>query len=134
MLGCYQDVTIWNRYRDHDNKNESDRFYCHVIPVKCKYKVTQQEGTASRLHTVIIPQTERYKPYSEWKNLPGTEQAFYFTLNIGDIVALGAHEKEMEASSETKMKLDLMPNCFNITLIQENATSGFGRHYRIEGD
>lgn len=134
MMGCYDTVTVWN---EHNNA-----FYRHVIPVKCKWKsklVRTVSGTTANVADVIvvvIPFTDLYKPFSEWKLLSEDDKKQYFTFNKGDIMALGAITVDitgMKPYTKSEIRQMFSPNSLAIKVIQDNTTNANGKHFRIEG-
>jgi hypothetical protein len=60
----------------------------------------------------------------------------YYTLNIGDIIALGVHEIEITGETPftlTDVRKVLEPNIFTIQSVQDNTRSRAGKHWKVEG-
>lgn len=139
MLGCNDDVTVWNKYR-MDGK---DVFYRHIIPVKCRWagniarEVSGNTANISGSFIVIIPFTDMYRPFGEWKALSESDKVLYFTVQNGDIAALGGihtditNEKPYTANEVKDM---YMPDAFIVRAFPDNTRSQLGKHIRIEGN
>lgn len=137
MLGNSQTVTIWNRFKNPDDILSPEMFIRHILPVKCRYK-TKINRTVDRdgvkianSQRVIIPETLLYRPPNVWLGYPD-----FFTLQVGDVVALGESDKDITGQSPFTMSEAieaLRPNVFIIASIQDNTMVAQGRHYAIEG-
>jgi len=75
MLACNQTITVWNKWRDPDDKQSPEVYYRHVLPVLCKYDTTVirlivSDGVVIKnTQEVIIPLCELYKHPAEWNRL-----------------------------------------------------------------
>jgi len=140
MLGCNSDVTVWNKWRDPASGR--DVFIRHVLPVKCKFKsnigrsVTGNTANVASSFAAVVPWTEDYRPESVWKGMDEVCRGRYFTIQKGDIMALGTHETEItgvKPYTESMVKAGLLPDVFSVKAYAENARSARGRHIRVEG-
>jgi len=142
-------ITIWNRYRDSETRREI--WYRYVLPTLCKYKTkivravnnagaAKQTAQITNSQMVQIPfSSDIESMYNEprcWQIQSDTERRVTFTLQPGDLVALGEHS--IEISGETPHRLadvraELGEHCFEIKSVQDNTRSRFGRHFKIEG-
>ena len=142
MNGCNQYVTVWNRLKNPDDKQAPDIFYRKILPVKCKYKtkVTRNEAEGGVIVKVmqiaVIPYTECYKEPNEWAVLDDSERSSYFTLQDGDILALGAILYDITGITpwrETDVKEKLKPDVMTIKTVHNNTRCNQGRHWKVEG-
>ena len=151
MLGCNEDITIWNRYRE-PGTNLPEIWYRHVIPVKCNYIDKIQRDLSSNVfaaagglrmmvqianyQAAIIPFTESYMDRAKWESLSEFDKQEFFTLSIEDFVALGAIDFELTGVKpfrEEDIRRACEPNIFQIKAIGFNQRRAKGPHFRIEG-
>jgi len=140
MLGCNDNVTVWNRFRNPETGK--DEWYRKVLPVKCKWKTRIERnisaGVASVANsfTLIVPQSEYCKSPQEWDALNAGEKARFFTFREGDVVAEGVHKTEItgvKPFTESEVKAMLAPNVMVIKAVQDNTRVMHGKHLRIDG-
>lgn len=140
MFGCNDMVTIWNKWRDPASKK--DIWTRRVLPVKCRFKsdiaraVTGNTASVASSFIVILPWHGDYRPASVWTGMDDICRARYFTVQKGDLVALGAHETEISGVSpytENLVKTALLPDAMTVKAYAENTRSARGRHVRVEG-
>ena len=138
MFDCTDKITIWNRLVV-DKKESWNRT---IIPVLCKYKrktirqvqgVNEGQGTKiANTQMVIIPYVDSgYVDSSAWSGLDNS-----FTMQAGDLVALGEHDVEITGVSPhrlTDVQTSLKPDCFTVSSFQDNTRSRFGKHWKVEG-
>jgi hypothetical protein len=85
---------------------------------------------------IIVPASDRYLPPNFWRGQPEENKEYYFTMDIGDLAALGEHDIEINhtgAFTLTEARELLAPNCFIIQSIKDNTRSCLGRHWKIQG-
>jgi len=142
MQGCNQYVTVWNRWRDPNDIQANDVFYRHILPVMCKYKtkvsrlVTESGVVVGNSQQVIIPVSDMYREPSEWREMDADLRRDFFTLQEGDIFALGALLFDITGVTpwrETDVRKRLKPNVFTVKVIFDNTRSRRGKHFKIEG-
>lgn len=140
IKGCFQTVTIWNKWRNHSTGK--DEFYRHVLPVPCKWKNHIQrsisDSTANIASSIIamIPYSDTYRSATEWKALDADGRSAFWTLQTGDLMALGDQSTEItgvKPYTTSDVLTALAPNVMTIKGFQDNTQSTHGRHYRVEG-
>ena len=136
MLGCNQDITVWNRKKVPElssglanSKNEI--FVRQVLPVKCKWKnYTQRsinDGTANIYNSVVII-------------IPYFDGISDLHIKEGDIAALGIYEIDITGVSPytaSEVKRLLVPNITTINSVAYNfdlSDNIKGRHLRLTGN
>ena len=144
MLGVNTRLTIWNRYRDDDNK---DAFSTFVIPYNCRYRIEKLRNISGQgdsfssniphIQVVVIPFTKiYYKAPAEWRALDLLDKKRFFTFQINDLIALGEQYVDItgiEPFREVDVKKELQPHIFNIRIVSDNTRDVHGKHWRIEG-
>jgi hypothetical protein len=124
MLGCFDTVTLWCRKKNDETGNHE--FTRTIVPVKCKWRVRENRlssesgAVVKRFANVVIPR----------------ENGYNFGGNIGDYVALGAHEVEITGEKPYRaadVKELLRPDFFQIENIRDNTNSSIGKHWKVEG-
>lgn len=137
-------ITIYNRYENATTQlvqwHKNILYNCFA-----KSTATLISGGQTTYNTdnniIRIPQSNRYKPYSEWINIPNTEQPNYFTLHQGDIIIMGEVDdvineyKDGMRSSDLISKYKELGMCLTIDAYQDN--TGVGRtcpHYFVSGE
>lgn len=138
MLGCEQKVTVWNRYRGL----EGDVFIRRIVPVGCKWKSSvgrDMSASGARVDnsfTVIMPACEEYLPPDLW-NAAGEEQRREcFTLQMGDLMALGEHEEEISGivpNTKSGFRQRFAPECFEVHTVRNFTRDMRGGHFWIGG-
>lgn len=139
MQGCKQRVTIWSRCRDGD----AEQFVRRVLPVDCKWKSSigrDMAASGARMDnsfTVIVPACAAYMAPEEWVAASMAERAGRFTVQLGDLMALGEHEREITGTApDTKsgMRQQLAPECLEVHRV-EDFSKGMvrGGYLRIGG-
>lgn len=130
-------ITLYNCCQAEDG---SETWYRHVMR-DCFYKakVARSEAdiklTAINTYTVRIPQSVRYKPYSEWKALSNEQRKEFFTISNGDIIVYGACEDIITGSGDgaaAKVLSRNKPDAFKVTAHSDN-TAAYGPHYKAGG-
>lgn len=137
-------VTIYNRYEDPTT--QLVKWYRHTLN-NCFLKTTSTivSGGQTQYNTntniIRIPQNIMYKPYSEWVQIPNTEQGAYMTIHQGDIIVTGLVEDNIDEYTAGLRSTDLISKyknlnmCITIDNWQDN--TGNGRacpHYFISGE
>ena len=137
MFGCNQSVTIWNKWNNPTTKK--DEWFRHVVPVlvrwKCHTERTVSGTSASVANTIVIimPPSEQCKPPDEWEG--SADKGGFFTLQKGDLVALGIHDMEITGVApyrESDVKAALSESMI-IKSIEDNTRAAHGKHYKLEG-
>ena len=138
-----QTITLYNCLRAADNPDEKKDIWYRKVLERCFYKsAIGRSEYASRDpkmvsdYTVRIIESDRYKPYHEWINLPEEQREQYFTCSIKDIVVKGTCEEEITSiSPNTAAELlsRYKPDAFVVTAFSDNTSHMKAKHYRIGG-
>jgi hypothetical protein len=137
LRGVFVSITVWNKWRNPSTNK--DEWFRHVIPncAPLQNTVRTVMGTTASLATttgVMVNENSLYKTSDEWA--AGDKTAF-FTLQAGDLVAIGEHAIEITGASpyrESDIRQSLGGKAFVIKIFQDNAAAQKrGRHYYIEG-
>lgn len=140
MFGCNQSVTVWNRWRNPETGK--DEWIRHVLPVKCKWKtraVREVSGGAAHIAdstVMIVPSSEGYRLPREWSTLGAEDRKKYFTLQKGDMAALGEQAAEItgtKPNTAAEVKESLAPDVMTIKAIPDFTGSAHGKYFRVEG-
>lgn len=140
MFGCNDDVTVWNRWRNPETGK--DEWYRHILPVKCKWKTRANRdvsgGTANIANSIVlvVPYSEAYFKPQEWAVLDVAGKARFFTLQSGDLAALGVQTAEItgvKPNTEAEIKKALLPDAMTIKAVQDFTRSAQGKHFKAEG-
>lgn len=138
MFGCNQTVTIWNKWNNPATKK--DEWFRFVVPVLARWKYHTERSvsgtSASVVNTIIaiIPPSEKYLPEQEWKALADKSKGF--TLQKGDLLALGEHDTEITGVTpfrESDVKALLSPDVMTVKSIKDNTLTAHGKHFKVEG-
>lgn len=138
MFGCNLTVTVFNKWNNPTTKK--DEWFRTVIPVLVRWKshternVSGTSASVANTYVVIMPPSEQYMSESEWKILE--DKTGYFTLQKGDLLALGEIDTEITGvtpNRESEVKAALSPNVMTIKSIEDNTRVAHGKHYRLEG-
>lgn len=100
-------VTVYNKYKDGTTEKWQRTVLYGVLWDAIKGAVTRKTGvTSADGLQLIIPMTGRrgYRPPKEWAGL--TDKFGFWTLQSGDMVALGALEYEIVKSSSELRDFD----------------------------
>lgn len=136
MNACNQDITIWNKWRNPETKQ--DQLFRFIIPVKCRWEqhiargVSGTSAVIASSFSAVIPANPFFKEQGEWDNLTDEERVQYFTLRPGDVLALGAIEEAL-TESVADLKNKYAPNCMTVKAYQDNTIDRYGAHFRVEG-
>jgi len=140
MLGVHDTVTIWNRHRNKETKK--DEWVLHVVEGcswECEIEATTTDKGAvvGGSYSVMIAEHEDYRDYLSWKQMGPEERARYFTLNAGDLIALGEIATEISGVEPYRMsdvQSELLPNAFIVkAFADESQKHKLGRHYMVKG-
>ena len=140
LLGAHDTITIWNRYRNKQtNKDEWTRHTTSNASWECKIEssVTDKGAVVAGAYSVLIAEHPDYRDHLTWKNMSPEDRARHFTLNTGDLVALGEIDLEItgvEPYREADVRTELIPNAFQIkAFADESEPHKMGRHYYVSG-
>jgi hypothetical protein len=140
MRDCKEQMTIWNKWRDPETGK--DVFFRHVPPVRCKFVHQAARGMTGSgagiagSYAAVIPETGGYRPAEQWKQMDEEGRRAFFTLQVGDILARGAHDVEITGVKpyrESDVKALMESACMTVRVIQDNTESAHGKHLRVEG-
>lgn len=115
-------ITICNKLKRQDSVTGLDVWYKTVLD-KVKYtqtKVTGVVGTdvsMGQMYTILIPFSEKYKPYSEWKS--ATNKESMYTLSQGDYIFFRNLTEEITPNTIVKLKSKYEPNVCEVRSIEE---------------
>lgn len=145
-----QTITIYNCFKAADNPDSTRDIWQKTVLVDCFYKnvvgqvysgVVENSSAGhgmkmSNAYTVRIPESDRYRPYSEWVKLPEMEREKYFTCSVNDVVVKGECEEEITGTSPNTASQLLSkhkPEAFLVTAFSDNTSSSHAKHYRLGG-
>ncbi|WP_066689071.1 hypothetical protein [Christensenella intestinihominis] len=140
MLGCNDNVTVWNRWRNPETGK--DEWFRHILPVKCKWKTHVNRdvsgGTANIANSLVlvVPYSELYRKPQVWAALNAEDRKKFFTLQGGDLAALDIQTAEItgtKPNTEAEIKKSLLPDVMTIKAVPDNTRSAHGKHIRVEG-
>ena len=115
-------ITLLNRLRKKDSVTNLDVWYKTYIQgcVYRKEKVTDVSGTTVSMgeqFTVLIPFTERYMPYREWKKLE--DKSTFYTISPQDVIILGIVNEDVTPQTITQIKNNYEPDTCEIRSIEQ---------------
>ncbi len=136
MRGANDTITVWNKWRNPETNK--DEWFRHVI-TGCSWEhkaVREVDGQTARLasvFSVLISENPQYRAAGEWAD----DKITFFTLQEGDLVALGVQSAEITGAApntESAVRQNLAPEVFTIRVFVDN-TGGYkrGKHYYLEG-
>lgn len=134
-------ITLYNCLKAADSPDQKDHWFRYVLP-GCFYKaaiVRTDSGTSAgqqNVYTVRIPQSQAYKPYTQWAGLPEEERHECFTMALDHVVILGECMEEITGhSGHTAVQLlnRYKPDAFKITAVSDNTKAAYAGHYRLGG-
>ena len=137
-----QTITVYNCLKGADNPDGKKDVWKRTVLQDCYFKSVisrVEEGKSVRMvnvYTVRIPESEKYRPYSEWSALPADIIGAHFTLNTEDIIVKGeCHETITGASPHTASELlkRHKPDAFVVTAISDNTNCKHAKYYRAGG-
>ena len=115
-------ITLLNRLKRKDSVTNTDVWYKSVIE-NCVYKkdrISNISGTVVSMgqqFTILIPFTDKYLPYKEWKELE--DKTGYYTLSNQDVIILDIVEEDVTAQNIIQIKNDYEPNTCEIRSIEQ---------------
>ena len=140
LLGANSTVTVWNRYQNRETKkDEWVRHVLHNASWECKIEssVSGTGAIVGGVYSVLIAAHPDYRDYPTWKQTSEDERKQYFTLNTGDLLALGDIAIEItgvQPYRESDVRGELIPNVFQIkAFADESEPHKSGRHYFVSG-
>ena len=132
-------VTLFHRYED--DKTGMVTWYRKVL-ADCFWKCANNQLATSNtvakdsVITVRIRKNDSFKMSYEWRTLPDKES--YFTIDVGDIIVLGAISDTIDEYTAGTGSADLLNKyssfCMTVQTVNINVHSGVGLpHYHITG-
>ena len=124
-------VTVYNKYKDGTTEKWQRTIFYGVLWDSVKGATVRRTGvTSADGLQLIIPMAGRlgYKPPKEWGGL--TDKSGCWTLQSGDMVALGALEYEIVKSSAELRDLD---DILTITSVDTKSFGGGMAHWEVGG-
>lgn len=115
-------ITLLNKLKRTDSVTNTDVWYKTFID-NCIYKkdrISNVSGTVVSMgqqFTILIPFTEKYIPYKDWKDLE--DKTGYFTLSNQDVIILDTVAEDVTASNIVKIKNLYEPNTCEIRSIEQ---------------
>lgn len=115
-------ITLLNRLKRKDSVTNTDVWYKSIIE-NCVYKkdrISNISGTVVSMgqqFTILIPFTDKYLPYKEWKELE--DKTGYYTLSNQDVIILDIVEEDVTAQNIIQIKNDYEPNTCEIRSIEQ---------------
>lgn len=88
------------------------------------------------VYTVRIPESDKYKPYSEWIKLSDEVRSGFFTCSLNDIVVKGECHDEITGTNPFTSVQVLgrhKPEAFYVTAFSDNSSFPISKHYRMGG-
>ena len=115
-------VTLLNRLRKKDSVTNLDVWYKTYIQncIYKKEKVTDVSGTNVSMgeqFTILIPFSDKYKPYREWKKLE--DKSAFYTISPQDIIILDIVNEDVTPQTIIQIKNDYEPNTCEIRSIEQ---------------
>lgn len=118
-----QVITIANKLRKNDSVTGLDVWYKTKIldvPYKVEF-IANASGTVTsngQIINVLIPFSDKYKPYREWCKLPDKEN--YYTMSQGDYIFIDIDlVDDVNPTSIVKLKERYAPNAVKVISIIE---------------
>lgn len=137
-------ITLYNRYEESTTNIVT--WHRTVIP-DCFFKNANNKATIGQsvfeTNNIIvrIPQSDSFKAYGEWVNVPNDERSNYFTLHQGDIIVKGEIADAIDEYTNGERSTDFLAKhkesgvCLTVIKWQDN--TGIGRcspHYYVSGE
>ena len=126
-------ITLLNKLKRKDSVTGLDVWYKTIIK-DCAYKkdrISDVNGTTVSMgqqFTILIPFTEKYLPYKEWKSLE--DKVGHYTLSTQDVIIFGEVTQDVTANNITEIKNSHEPNTCEIRSI-EQVDSKYGANYEF---
>lgn len=130
-------LTILNKLKASDTLSKQDLWFKHVIHDGAWYITNESSVSGTTVNmaskiTVLIPYSELYLPYKDWK--VDTNQLNHFTMSNGDYIVNGILDEEVNSQTITKILLKYEPNVCSVKSINELPKRGIGNvMLKIEG-
>jgi hypothetical protein len=138
-----QTITIYNCFRAADNPDSQKDIWQKTVLHDCFYKCVisrteyaDKEPKMANTYTVRIPESAKYKKYSEWAKLPEEERKQCFTCSQKDIVIMGECGDEITGTSPdtaSQLLTRYKPDAFIVTAFSDNTSHRLSKHYRLGG-
>lgn len=138
-----QTITIYNR---HEDKQSNLITWYKTVVENCFWKDTgnkiQIGDTTIETNDIIcrIPKDTRFLPNYEWELKPNDIKGNFFTISVGDIIALGDIEDEIDEytpdmrSNDFIGKHKALRGCLKVEQSSINTDGGRGsEHYYVKG-
>lgn len=115
-------ITLLNKLKRKDSVTGLDVWYKTILK-DCVYKkdrvsdVSGNTVSMGQQFTILIPFTEKYLPYKDWKNLD--DKTGYYTLSNQDVIILDEVTEEVSANNITEIKNSYEPNTCEIRSIEQ---------------
>lgn len=115
-------ITLLNRLRKKDSVTNLDVWYKTYIQncVYKKEKVTDVSGTNVSMgeqFTILIPFSDKYKPYREWKKLE--DKSKFYTLSPQDVIILDIVEDDVTSQNIIQIKNNYEPDTCEVRSIEQ---------------
>lgn len=115
-------ITLLNRLRKKDSVTNLDVWYKTYIQncIYKKEKVTDVSGTNVSMgeqFTILIPFSDKYKPYREWKKLE--DKSKFYTLSPQDVIILDIVEDDVTSQNIIQIKNDYEPDTCEVRSIEQ---------------
>lgn len=130
-------ITLLNRLKRKDSITNTDVWYKTVIQ-NCTYKKDRITGVDGKVvsmgqqFTILIPFTEKYITYNEWKKLE--DKTGFFTLSNQDVIILEDVEEDVTDKNITQVKQDHEPNTCEVRSIEQVIKrNGVNFEFRVGG-
>lgn len=104
-----QRITILNKLKRADASGNLDEWYKSTVDNAVWYEDSARNSGGNGVYigtyiTVLIPFSEDYVPYKEWKTLQDKSEKF--TMSSGDYIVLGDVPEEIDASNIVEVMKD----------------------------
>ena len=115
-------ITLLNRLRKKDSITNLDVWYKTHIQncVYKKEKVTDVSGTNVSMgeqFTILIPFSDKYKPYREWKKLE--DKSKFYTLSPQDVIILNIVDDDVTPQNIIQIKNEYEPDTCEVRSIEQ---------------
>ena len=130
-------LTILNKLKASDTLSKQDLWFKHIIYNGAWYVTNESSVSGTTVNiaskiTVLIPYSEMYLPYKDWKL--GTNQLNCFTMSNGDYIVNGVLEEEINSQTITKILSKYEPDVCSVKSINELPKRGIENvMLKIEG-
>lgn len=115
-------ITLLNKLKRKDSVTGIDVWYKTIINdcIYIKDRVSTVNGSVVSIgeqFTILIPFTDKYLQYKDWKNLE--DKSGTYTLSAQDIIILDEVTENVTAQNITQIKNDYEPNTCEIRSIEQ---------------